>query len=126
MSKTAQRKTTFAQIGYSDAVRGLRPRYSKHPNLADYRRGYRKGKRFLETPPILGYENLDSPQLQQLPPISLEEARRNLENANLAIDTSELPEDMPVQKIFTLPPAPDTTTGMDGDWSWPDTATTLA
>jgi hypothetical protein len=94
MSKFSQRKVSVEHVGYQDALAQKPARYrkaSQNPNFADYKRGYRRGKKVLETPTIEGYENLDAPT----PPISLEEAKANLER-------------MGIQRVITL--EEDTTT----------------
>jgi len=116
MSKTAQRKVTAERDGHRDALAQRKPQHTtdrNYPFLADYRRGYRKGLKQMklqqEDVKIVDYVNIeDAP-----PPISVEQALLNLQQFGISNTLSPAP----MSEIF-----PETTTIMDGDWSYPQEA----
>lgn len=58
MSKTKQRRDQAYNDGYRDGKKGLSVQWRHHPQLRDYKRGHRAGRREYQTPALLGYDEL--------------------------------------------------------------------
>lgn len=62
MSKASQRKLSSYQLGREDGRKGYGLRWKRHPYLADYKRGHRRGLREFwtqqETVPVTGYDEI--------------------------------------------------------------------